>query len=414
MGMNMGQNCRVCGAGLEYVFADLRSAPLSNSYLAPARADELEPTYPLVPLVCSECFLVQLPVLASAESIFTDYAYFSSYSDSWVEHARRFTESMIERYGFGADSLVVEAASNDGYLLQHFVAAGVPVLGVEPAVNVAKVAAERNIPTRVSFFSSETARQLVDEGLHADLFVGNNVLAQVPPLNDFVAGIAMVLAPAGVVSVEFPHLYRLMSETQFDTIYHEHYSYFSFQVIVRLFAQHGLTVFDVEELPTHGGSLRVFARRDADHSKPVTDRVYELLKFEKEQGFDRLETYLGFDEKIRETKRSFWEFMIDAKRSGKQVVGYGAPSKGNTFLNYCGAGTDVLDYTVDRSPAKQGRLLPGSRIPIHAPEMIFETKPDYVLILPWNLQDEITEQMAGIREWGGRFVVSIPRTVVLS
>jgi len=351
--------------------------------------------------------------MESAENIFTEYAYFSSYSDSWVEHARSYTGKMIDRFGFDADSLVVEAASNDGYLLQHFVDAGVPVLGVEPAVNVAKVAAEKGIPTRVQFFSAQMARDLVEEGIRADLFVGNNVLAQVPPLNDFFEGIAIVLAPRGVVTVEFPHLYELMRNTEFDTIYHEHFSYFSFQVMVRLFAQHGMTVFDVEQLPSHGGSLRVFARHEDDRSKPVVDAVHELLKFEKEQGFDRLETYLGFDEKIRETKRSFWEFMIEAKRAGKQIVGYGAPTKGNTFLNYCGAGTDVLDYTVDRSHTKQGRLLPGSRIPIHSPEKIFETKPDYVLILPWNLTEEITEQMAGIREWGGKFVVSIPRTVVL-
>lgn len=409
----MGQNCRCCGAGLEYVFADLRSAPLSNSYIALDRTDDVETSYPLIPLVCSDCLLVQLPVMATAESIFTDYAYFSSYSDSWVEHARRYTEAMIERFDFGQESLVIEAASNDGYLLQHFIAADVPVLGIEPAVNVAKVAAEHGIPTRVQFFGSEVARSLVEDGIRADLFIGNNVLAQVPPLNDFVEGISIILAPGGVVTVEFPHLYHLMRQTEFDTIYHEHYSYFSFQVIVRLFGQHGLTVFDVEELPTHGGSLRVFARHDADQSKPVSDRVYEMLKFEKEEGFDRLETYLSFDEQIRETKRSFWEFVIKAKRAGKHIVGYGAPSKGNTFLNYCGAGTDVLDYTVDRSPVKQGHLLPGSRIPIHAPEKIFETQPDYVLILPWNLTDEITEQMAGIREWGGKFVVAIPRTVVL-
>lgn len=409
----MGLNCRCCGAGLEYVFADLRSSPLANSYIALDRALEVEPTYPLIPLVCSECFLVQLPVMETAEAIFTEYAYFSSYSDSWVEHARRFTEQMIDRFGYDEKSLVMEAASNDGYLLQHFVSARVPVLGIEPAVNVAKVAVESGIPTRVKFFGAEVARRLVDEGLRADLFVGNNVLAQVPPLNDFFEGISIVLAPTGVVSVEFPHLYRLMAETQFDTIYHEHYSYFSFQVIVRLFGQHGMTVFDVEELPTHGGSLRVLARHDADLTKPVSDRVYELLKFEKEEGFDRLETYLGFDEKIRETKRSFWDFVIEAKRQGKTIVGYGAPAKGNTFLNYCGAGTDVLDYTVDRSPVKQGRLLPGTRIPVYEPHRIFETKPDYVLILPWNLTEEITAQMAAIRDWGGRFVVSIPETRIL-
>jgi SAM-dependent methyltransferase len=409
----MQLNCRFCDSGLEHVFCDLGSSPLANSYLAAEDLLAMEPRFPLTVYVCSECLLVQLPEFESADAIFSDYAYFSSYSDSWVEHARRYSEAMIERFGFGGDSLVVEIASNDGYLLQHFQAAGVPVLGIEPAANVAAAGEARGIPSRVEFFSDALAGRLVDEGVRPDLLLGNNVFAHVPPLNDFVAGMKRVLAPRGVITLEFPHLARLMAENQFDTIYHEHYSYYSFRVVERILGRHGLTVFDVEELPTHGGSLRVYGRHAEDEERAVGERVAQLRQREEEAGFDRLETYLGFDERVRETKRRFWEFVITAKRAGKTIVGYGAPAKGNTFLNYCGAGTDVLDYTVDRSPAKHGSYLPGTRIPIHTPDRIFETRPDYVLILPWNLRQEITEQMAGIREWGGRFVVAIPETTVL-
>ena len=409
----MQLTCRFCNSRLEHVFADLGSSPLANSYLASDKLLAMEPRFPLTVYVCGECFLVQLPEFETAEAIFSDYAYFSSYSDSWVAHAKRYSEAMIERFGFGDDHLVVEIASNDGYLLQHFKAAGVPVLGIEPAANIAAHAEEKGIPSRVDFFSSEFARRLVEEGTRADLLLGNNVFAHVPPLNDFVEGMKLVLAPEGVITLEFPHLLRLMAENQFDTIYHEHYSYYSFRVVVELLARHGLTVFDVDELPTHGGSLRVYARHAEDASKPVEGRVAELLEREEAAGFGSIETYLSFDEQIRETKRKFWEWVIPTKRAGKTIVGYGAPAKGNTFLNYCGAGTDVLDYTVDRSPAKHGSYLPGVRIPIHTPETIFETKPDYVLILPWNLRQEITEQMAGIREWGGRFVVAIPEPRVL-
>jgi SAM-dependent methyltransferase len=409
----MQLNCRFCDAELEHVFCDLGSSPLANSYLAADRLLAMEPRYPLTVYVCGECFLVQLPEFESADAIFSDYAYFSSYSDTWVAHARRYSETMIERFGFDAGSLVIEIASNDGYLLQHFAAAGVPVLGIEPAANIAVAAEAKGITTRVEFFSSALADRLLAEGVRADLLLGNNVFAHVPPLNDFVAGMKTVLAPTGVITLEFPHLMRLMAENQFDTIYHEHYSYYSFRVVDRIFRRHGLTVFDVEELPTHGGSLRVYGRHAEDEARPVAEAVGELLRREEEAGFDRLETYLGFDARVRETKRRFWEWVIAAKRAGKSIVGYGAPAKGNTFLNYCGAGTDVLDYTVDRSPAKHGSYLPGTRIPIHTPERIFETRPDYVLILPWNLRHEITEQMAAIREWGGRFVVAIPETTVL-
>jgi len=409
----MDLNCRFCNARLEHVFADLGSSPLANSYLPPDRMLAMEPRFPLTVYVCSECFLVQLPEFETAEAIFSDYAYFSSFSDSWVAHAKRYSELMIDRFGLGDQSLVMEIASNDGYLLQHFKAVGVPVLGIEPAANIAAHAeAEMGIPSRVEFFGSDLARRLVEEGIRPDLLLGNNVFAHVPPLNDFVEGMKIVLAPEGVITLEFPHLMRLMDENQFDTIYHEHYSYYSFQVVVALFASHGLTVFDVEELPTHGGSLRVYGRHEEDSTKPVADRVGELLGREEARGFGKLETYLSFDERIRETKRRFWDFANEAKRAGKQIVGYGAPAKGNTFLNYCGAGTDVLDYTVDRSPAKHGNYLPGTRIPIHEPSRIFETRPDYVLILPWNLRDEISEQMAGIREWGGKFVVAIPEPTI--
>ncbi len=411
----MKLNCRSCDAPLEHVFADLGSSPLANSFLGPDQLLDMEPHFPLTVYVCARCYLVQLPEFdsAAAQSIFSDYAYFSSYSDSWVEHARRYSAQMIERFGFDAESLVVEIASNDGYLLQHFVAASVPVLGIEPAANIAVEAENRGVPSRIEFFSNDLARRLVAEGVRADLLLGNNVFAHVPPLNDFVAGMKTVLAPEGVITLEFPHLMRLMAENQFDTIYHEHYSYFSLLVVDGLFDRHGLTLFDVDELSTHGGSLRVYARHAEDSSKPIAEAVGELLERERAGGFDRLATYLSFDERIRETKRKFWEFAIDVKRRGKRIVGYGAPAKGNTFLNYCGAGSDVLDYTVDRSPAKHGNFLPGTRIPIHTPEKIFETRPDYVLILPWNLEAEITSQMAAISEWGGRFVVAIPEIRIL-
>ena len=409
----MELNCRFCNAPLEHIFADLGSSPLANSYLAPDRLLAMEPRFPLTVYVCGDCYLVQLPEFESAEAIFSDYAYFSSYSDSWVAHAKHYSETMIERFGFGRDHLVIEIASNDGYLLQHFKAAEVPVLGIEPAANIAEHAERKGIPSRIEFFGSDSARQLVGEGIQADLLLGNNVFAHVPPLNDFVAGMKIVLAPEGVITLEFPHLARLMADNQFDTIYHEHYSYYSFRIVDQLFRRHGLALFDVEELPTHGGSLRIYGRHADDSSKPVSERVGELLAREEEAGFDRLETYLGFDEQIRETKRKFWQFAIAAKRAGKQIVGYGAPAKGNTFLNYCGAGTDVLDYTVDRSPAKHGNYLPGTRIPIYEPEKILETKPDYVLILPWNLREEIMGQMAQLRQWGGKFVVAIPETQVL-
>ncbi|MFL6198797.1 MAG: methyltransferase domain-containing protein [Thermoanaerobaculia bacterium] len=402
--------CRSCGAPLCHVFVDLGVQPLANSYLEPEDLRRPETFYPLCVYVCGECFLVQLPEEERPDAIFSDYAYFSSYSESWLRHARIYAEAMIERFGLGPDQKVIEIASNDGYLLRWFQDRGIPVLGVEPARNVAEAAEAAGIPTLVRFFGSMTARELAGQ---ADLLVGNNVLAHVPDLNDFVKGLKIALAPEGVLTMEFPHLLRLMDEDQFDTIYHEHYSYFSFLSVQKVFAAHGLTLFDVQELPTHGGSLRIFARHGEDHSKPVHDRVADLLARERIAGLGRLDAYPSFSQRVQRVKRGLLRFLIQAKEEGKSVVGYGAPAKGNTLLNYCGVRTDLLDYTVDLSPHKQGRYLPGTRIPIHAPERIRETRPDYVLILPWNLKEEISAQMSDVRSWGGRFVVAVPEVRVL-
>jgi SAM-dependent methyltransferase len=412
--MVSGLACRFCGAPLSHVFVDLGASPLANSYLEPADLRKAESFYPLCVYVCGECFLVQLPEEERPEAIFSHYAYFSSYSESWLRHAEEYTAAMVERFGLGPEHRVVEVASNDGYLLRWFAARGIPVLGIEPAANVAAAAEAAGIPTRVKFFGEATARELVAEGIRADLLVGNNVLAHVPGLNDFVAGLKLLLAPAGVLTMELPHLLRLMAEDQFDTIYHEHYSYFSLTTVQQVFAAHGLTLFDVEELSTHGGSLRIYGRHEEDSSKPVGERVADLLAREATAGLSRLETYRSFDEQVRRVKRGLLRFLIQAKEEGRSVAGYGAPAKGNTLLNYCGVRTDLLDYTVDRSPHKQGRFLPGTRIPIHGPDRLRETRPDYVLILPWNLKEEIVEQMADVRSWGGRFVVAIPEVKVLA
>ena len=388
-------------------------SPLANSYVPRANANAMEPFYPLHVQVCTQCWLVQLQEYAAAANIFDDYAYFSSYSDSWLAHARQYTQAMIDRFGLGPHSSVMEIASNDGYLLQYFQQAGVPVLGIEPSGNVAKAAIDKGIPTRVEFFGTAAARRLVAEGKQADLLLGNNVLAHVPNLNDFVAGMKQVLKPHGIITMEFPHLEKLVDHCQFDTIYHEHFSYFSFCAVERVFAKHGLTLFDVEELPTHGGSLRIYARHEAASHLCVTPAVTALRRREKTAGYESIELYNLFARRVREVKWNLLEFLIAAKRSGKSIVGYGAPAKGNTLLNYCGIRTDMIDYTVDRSPHKQGRLLPGTRIPIYAPERIDETKPDYVLILPWNLREEVTRQMAHITQWGGRFVVPIPHVELI-
>jgi SAM-dependent methyltransferase len=407
------RGCLFCGTPLRWTFVDLGMSPLCESYVPPEKLNQMEPFFPLHAYVCEKCFLVQLQEYVSPESIFSEYAYFSSYADSWVEHMRRYADVVTERLGLGRDAFVVEVASNDGYLLQHFVKKGIPVLGIEPAANVAKVAVEKGVPTLVDFFGERTARKLAAEGRRADLVCGANVLAQVPDPNDFVKGLAILTKPGGVVTIEFPHLMRLMAENQFDTIYHEHFSYLSFVAAEAIFAAHELVLYDVEEIPTHGGSLRVWARHAEDRTKPVTDRARALRQREVDAGLLRLETYAGFGEQVKETKRKLLEFLIGAKRAGKKIVGYGAPGKGNTLLNYCGIRGDFVEFTVDRNPYKQGKYLPGTHIPIHAPEKIREARPDYVLILPWNFKDEIVKQMAHVREWGGRFVVPIPEVKVL-
>jgi len=407
------RGCLCCGRPLRHTFVDLGMSPLCESYVPAEKLEEMEPFYPLHVYVCDGCFLVQLQEFVSPEHIFTEYAYFSSYADTWVEHMRRYAESISDRLALGKDSFVVEVASNDGYLLQHFVRLGIPVLGIEPAANVAKVAIDKGIPTLVKFFGEATARSVLEDSGPADLICGANVLAQVPDPNDFVRGLKTLLGPGGVVTIEFPHLMRLMAENQFDTIYHEHFSYFSFLSAEHIFAAQGLTLFDVEELPTHGGSLRIYARHADDTGRAVTERARALRQREVDAGLLRLETYAGFGEQVKETKRKLLAFLVEAKRAGKRVVGYGAPGKGNTLLNYCGIRTDFLDFTVDRSPYKQGKFLPGTHIPIFAPEKIREVRPDYVLILPWNFRDEIVEQMAEVRSWGGKFVVPIPSVSVL-
>jgi C-methyltransferase C-terminal domain/Putative zinc binding domain/Methyltransferase domain len=406
------KSCRFCGAALSTVFADLGTSPLANSFLAPERLNAMEPHYPLRALVCERCFLVQLEEFESPAEIFSDYAYFSSYSTSWLEHCRRYTEQMVRRLGLGQSSQVVEVASNDGYLLQYFRAHGVPVLGIEPAANVAEVALERGIPTRMEFFGRRTARALACD-LAADLLVGNNVLAHVPDLNDFVGGMKILLAPGGTITMEFPHLMSLVALKQWDTIYHEHFSYFSFLTASRVFAAHGLRLFDVQELPTHGGSLRVYGCHEDDPSKPNTERALRLRAREREAGYEQLDIYLAYEKRVEADKRQILQLLIGLKEQGRRVVGYGAPAKANTLLNYCGVGRDFLDYTVDLNPHKQGRFLPGSRIPILAPQLIREDRPDAVLILPWNLREEIVRQLDFVREWGGRFLVRAPELRML-
>jgi hypothetical protein len=400
--------CRHCRAPLRQTFVDLGMSPLCESFLRNDQLKHMEPFYPLHVFVCEQCFLVQLQQYVSPESIFSDYAYFSSYSESWLAHARAYTDQMIARWGLDSNRQVIELASNDGYLLQYFVGRGIRALGIEPAANVAAVAVGKGIPTRVAFFGRQTALDLVHEGVQADLLIGNNVLAQVPDIGDFIDGMKIVLRPGGVITMEFQHLLRLIEGNQFDTIYHEHFSYFSFLTVCRIFEAHGLVMFDVEELPTHGGSLRIYARHEEDTSKPTTGRATALSAFESQRGFGHIDRYLTFRPQVEEMKRRLLEFLIGAKSAGRVVAGYGAPGKGNTLLNYCGIRTDFVEYTVDRNPYKHGRFTPGTHIPIYPPHRIMETKPDYVLILPWNVKDEIMTQMAHIRGWGGKFVVPIP------
>jgi len=405
--------CRFCSAPLHHTFVDLGMSPLCESYVPPERLGEMEPFYPLHARVCEQCLLVQLEEFVPPAEIFSEYAYFSSYSDSWVAHARDYVESTVRRFGLGPDSQVVEVASNDGYLLQHVVARGIPALGIEPAANVAEVARERGIETISEFFGRDLASTLVTRGRRADLLVANNVFAHVPDLNDFAAGMERVLAPGGVITIEFPHLARLIEQNQFDTIYHEHFSYFSLISARMVLRAHGLEVFDVEEIPTHGGSLRVYAQREADGGHEVSLGVAELVEREHELGLDRLEGYSGFAPRVAETKWRLVEFLIACRRDGKRVAGYGAPGKGNTLLNYCGIRTDLVEFTVDRNPYKQGQFLPGTRIPIREPEELERGRPDFVLILPWNLSEEIMAQLSHLRERGTRFVVPIPEVSVL-
>jgi SAM-dependent methyltransferase len=402
-------SCRHCGAPLELTVVDLGKSPLCQTVLTAEQLEQGEVFYPLHVRACERCWLVQIPEFVPPEDIFTEYAYFSAYSDSWVEHARRYVEIITERLGLGNDSLVVELASNDGYLLQHFLPKGIPVLGVEPAQNVAEAAVARGVPTIAEFFGAELGRSLAEERGQADLVLGNNVLAQVPDINDFVAGVAALLAPGGTATFEFPHLAKLIEHLEYDTIYHEHFSYFSLHAIRSIFGGQGLELVDVEELPSHGGSLRVYLQHPAAAAAAEpSSAVSELLAQEDERGMRDPATYERFAEGVRESKRALLELLIGLRREGKQVVGYGAPGKGNTLLNYCGIRTDFLDYTVDRNPYKQGKHTPGTHIPIHPPERIAETRPDVILILPWNLADEIQLQLAYTAEWGARLVVPVP------
>ena len=407
-----GTPCRFCGAELRQSFVDLGRSPLANAFLAPDELRRMEPFYPLHAYVCRDCLLVQLEAFESPEHIFSDYLYFSSYSASWLQHARAYVGQVTKRFRLGPGSLVVEVASNDGYLLQYVKEHGIGALGVEPAANVAEATLSKGIPTEIAFFGTATARRLAEAGSRADLMVANNVLAHVPDLNDFVAGFKILLKPTGVATFEFPHLLRLIRECQFDTIYHEHFSYLSLLAVDRIFAHHGLAVFDVEELPTHGGSLRVYAA-PAEAAPARSDGVEKVLTDERGAGLSRPDGYADFGKAVVEVKCRLLEFLIGLRRTRKTIAGYGAPAKGNTLLNYCGIGPELLPYTVDLSPHKQGRYLPGVGIPIHPPQRIFETRPDYVLILQWNLKDEIGSQMAAIRDWGGRFIVAIPSLTVL-
>jgi len=404
--------CQGCGAPLERTFIDLGLQPLANSYIPPERANEPEPVFPLHARVCDNCLLVQVDAVTPPETIFNEgYAYYSSYSDTWLDHCRRYADAMTERFGLGPDSRVVEIASNDGYMLQYFVAKGVPVLGIEPAEGAAAIAESKGVATRRAFFGLDTARRLAGDGWSADLLAAKNVLAHVPDINDFVAGIPALLKPDGVFTVEFPHLLNLIRETQFDTIYHEHYTYLSLLAVQRIFERHGLVIFDVEQLPTHGGSLRVFASRP-ERGSEVSERVGEVLELERSAKLDRAEGYAGFEEKVRKVRADLLEFVAVARAEGKSIAAYGAAAKGNTLLNYCGLTSDDIAFVVDRNPAKQGTLLPGSRIRVREPEAVEQESPDYLLILPWNLRDEIVARNEQLRERGGKFVTAIPRLAI--
>lgn len=392
---------------LSRIFVDLGASAISNSFVRPADRDKVEQSYPLKVFVCDECFLVQIEPFGKPEEIFDDYVYFSSYSKSWLAHAKQYAEKIVKKLSLGADSHVVEIASNDGYLLQYFVELSIPVLGVEPAHTVAEAAEAKGIPTWQRFFGVETAKKLAAERKQADLLIGNNVLAHVPDLNDFVAGLALALKPRGTITMEFPHLMQMIENTQFDTIYHEHYSYLSLVTVQRVFATHGLTIYDVEEIPTHGGSLRIHAGHRAAFASPSAN-VTKLLETERAKGYESAAAYEGFAAKVDRIRDDLLRFLRAAKAQGKKVAGYGAAAKGNTLLNYCAIGGDLISFVADANPHKQNLFLPGSHIPVAAPSRIFAERPDYVLILPWNLTDEVSSQLEHIREWGGRFVTAVP------
>ena len=404
--------CRFCDAPLKHTFIDLGMQPPCQNVVKPEQLNQMEAFYPLHTYVCDSCFLVQLEEYVSPKEIFSEYAYFSSYSDGWLTHAKNYVNMITERLHLNKDSLVVEIASNDGYLLQYFVKKAIPVLGIEPAANVAKVAINNGVPTMVNFFTLETSHNLSEKGHNADLIIGNNVLAHVTDLNGFVEGLKVLLKPSGIITMEFPHLMRLIDGNQFDTIYHEHFSYFSLLTAEKIFSAHGLKIFDVEELSTHGGSLRIYACKSENLSNAVRTTVTNLKLTEIEQGYNRLDKYFTFAEKVRSTKRNLLAFLIQLKSEKKTIVGYGAPGKGNTLLNYCGIRSDFLDYTVDRNPYKQGTFLPGTHIPVFPPTQIEKTKPDYIFILPWNIKDEIIGQLNYVKQWGGRFIIPIPEVIV--
>jgi SAM-dependent methyltransferase len=410
--MNDDAKCRFCGGPLAEV-VDLGMSPLCESFLAKNQLNSMEPFYPLVVHVCRDCLLVQLQEYVAPDQIFPEYAYFSAYSDAWLDHAKQYVELTTARFKLGPASQVIEVGSNDGYLLQYFVQKGIPALGIDPAANVARSAEERGVPTLVRFFGVETAHELAGKVIQGDLVLGNNVLAQVTNINSFVEGVRIILKPRGVCTIEFPHLLKTMADNQFDQIYHEHFSYFTALTAERIFTAHGMRIFDVEELWTHGGSLRIYACHAGDESHPTLPAVGALLRREQDAGLNSLEAYGDFADRVRATKRKLLSFLIEAKNSGKSIAGYGAPGKSSTLLNYCGIRTDFLDYTVDRNPYKHGKYLPGTHIPIFPPEKIAETKPDYILILPWNLKDEIMSQLAYTRAWGAKFVVPIPEVSII-
>lgn len=405
-------SCRFCGEELSTIFVDLGISPLANSYVESVSQKEI--MYPLRTYVCEYCFLVQVEDFETPEHIFSEYAYFSSYSDSWLNHCRNYVEHMIDKFQYSSDTNVVEIASNDGYLLQYFKEKGISVLGIEPAANVAKSAIEKGIDTVVDFFGTQLANALKEKGKTADLLLGNNVLAHVPDLNDFVKGMKVLLNPQGTITMEFPHLLQLIEHNQFDTIYHEHFSYFSFTTVCKLFAQHKLSIYDVEQLETHGGSIRIYAKHSENRDFSIGQAVQALLEQEASLGMGKIDIYKSFSDKAVELKRRIMGLLIELKNNGNTIVGYGAPAKGNTLINYCGIDQDYLDYTVDRSLYKQGTFLPGSRIPVYSPDMLKQTKPEFVLILPWNLKEEIMEQTAFIREWGGKWIIPVPEMTVIS